>query len=177
MEQDLQYPIGKFQRPAGPLSPEQRRAMIDAVAAAPREFRAAIRGLTDTQLDAPYRPGGWTVRQLAHHVPDSHMNAYVRVKLALTEDRPEVKPYDEKKWAELADTRDTAVETSLALLDALHERWVRLLRSLAPDDFSRTVTHPEWKAPMSVDTLLALYAWHGAHHTAHVTGLRSRMGW
>lgn len=177
MDDNLQYPIGKFRRPQGPLGADERRARIDAIAAAPRAFRDAVRGLSDAQLDTPYRDGGWSVRQLAHHMPDSHMNAYMRTKLALTEDQPTVKPYDEKRWAELADSRDVPVERSLVLLEALHDRWVALLRSLSAADFARTVTHPEWKAPMSVDTLLALYAWHGAHHTAHVTRLRERMGW
>lgn len=177
MDDDLRYPTGRFERPTGPLSAEQRRDAIARIAALPQAFRDAVADLTDEQLDTPYRPGGWTVRQLAHHMPDSHLNAYMRVKLALTENAPTIKPYDEKKWAELADSRDASVESSLTLLEALHARWVALLRALQPPEFARTVTHPEWKAPMSIDTLLALYAWHGAHHLAHVTGLRERNGW
>ena len=173
---DLSYPIGKFQW-SGSASPEDRRRFIAAIAATPAKFRAAVAGLTPKQLDTPYRPGGWTVRQVIHHLPDSHMNAFVRCKLALTEDQPTIKPYDQELWAKLADAADTPVETSLALLDALHKRWVVLLRSLDPEDFSRLMIHPEHAAPLSLDWILALYAWHGAHHTAHITSLRERMGW
>lgn len=151
--------------------------MIDAIARTPSNLRAAVRGLSDDQLDTPYRTGGWTLRQVVHHVPDSHMNAFIRVKLGLTEDVPTIKPYDEAAWAKLADAKDTPVETSLTLLDALHERWLTLLRAMAPADFERTLNHPDWDAPMSLDTVLALYAWHGPHHTAQITGLRTRMGW
>lgn len=151
--------------------------MIDTIARTPDDFRAAASGLSDAQLDTPYRPEGWTVRQLVHHVPDSHMNAYVRFKLALTEDVPTIKPYDEAEWAKLSDVRDTPIETSLTLLSTLHDRWVRLLRAMAPDDFGRKLNHPEWDAPLSLDAMLALYAWHGPHHTAHITSLRQRMGW
>jgi uncharacterized damage-inducible protein DinB len=140
-------------------------------------LRAAVTGLTDAQLDTPYRPGGWTVRQVVHHVPDSHMNAYTRFKLALTEDVPTIKPYDEAKWAELDDSKSKMVEHSLALLEALHARWVFLLERLKPADFDRKLNHPEWDAPMTLDMLLALYAWHGKHHVAHVTELRKRSGW
>ncbi|HUJ39631.1 MAG TPA: putative metal-dependent hydrolase [Candidatus Acidoferrales bacterium] len=173
---DLSYPIGKFQW-SGSATPEDRRRHIAAIAAAPAKFRAAVAGLTPSQLDTPYRPGGWTVRQVIHHLPDSHMNAFIRCKLALTESQPTIKPYDEKLWANLADAADTPVETSLALLDALHARWVVLLRAMEPEDFSRLMIHPEHAAPLSLDWILALYAWHGAHHTAHITALRQRMGW
>jgi uncharacterized damage-inducible protein DinB len=173
---DLSYPIGKFEW-CGACTAADRERYIAAIAATPAKFRAAVAGLTPRQLDTPYRPGGWTVRQVIHHLPDSHMNAFIRCKLALTEDQPTVKPYDQERWAALADAEDTPVETSLALLEALHERWVVLLRSLEPDDFARVVIHPEHSAPMSLDMVLAHYAWHGAHHTAHVTGLRERMGW
>jgi len=171
----LQYPIGKFQRPAS-LSPEERRSAIDAIAVAPANLRSAVRGLNEAQLDTPYRPGGWTVRQVVHHVPDSHSNAYTRFKLALTEDVPTIKPYDEAAWAKLEDTRTTPIETSLAMMDALHDRWVRLLQSLGPADFARTLTHPE-NGIMNLDQLLALYAWHGAHHVAHITNLRQHNNW
>lgn len=172
---DLRYPVGRFQRPES-LDEAERRRAIDAVAAAPTQLRAAVAGLTDVQLDTPYRPDGWTVRQVVHHVPDSHMNAYVRFKLALTEDEPTIKPYDEARWAELADTRETPVESSLALLDRLHDRWVRLLRSMSADDFARRLRHPEMGV-QRLDQVLALYDWHGRHHVGHVTSLRERMGW
>lgn len=173
---DPRYPIGKFER-RDTLTSDERRKAIDMIAAAPQKMRDAIRGLNDKQLDTPYREGGWTVRQVVHHVPDSHLNAYVRTKLALTEDSPTIKPYDEAQWAKLADARDTPVETSLMLLESLHHRWEVLLRSLNGEDFSRTFTHPEQKATLSLDWLLGLYSWHGRHHVAHITSLRERMGW
>jgi uncharacterized damage-inducible protein DinB len=174
-EADLRYPIGRFQKVAS-LTEAEREAAIESIAATPIRLRAAILGLDSEQLDTPYRPGGWSVRQVVHHVPDSHLNAYVRFKLALTEDNPTIKTYDEKLWAELEDGKSTPVEVSLALLEAVHDRWVRLLRSLVPEDFARTLNHPELGA-MRLDSLLALYAWHGRHHVAHVTALRQRMGW
>ena len=140
-------------------------------------MRKAAAGLTPKQLDAPYRPGGWTVRQVLHHVPDSHLNAYIRFKLALTEDTPTIKPYYEARWANLADTRKTAVETSLALLENLHARWVTLLRLMQPKDFARTYFHPDHGKALTLDWALAMYAWHGSHHVAHITSLRKRMGW
>lgn len=173
---DLRYPVGKFARPAL-LSPAERKAAVKAIKQAPAAMRAAVKGLTDAQLDTPYRPGGWTVRQVVHHVPDSHMNAYTRFKLALTEDMPTIKPYDEAKWAELDDSKSKLIEHSLTLLEALHARWVFLLERLKPADFARKLNHPEWDAPMSLDVLLALYAWHGKHHVAHITALRERSGW
>jgi uncharacterized damage-inducible protein DinB len=173
---DLRFPIGRFTRPTA-LTPAERKAAIDAIAKAPGAMRKAVAGLTDAQLDTPYRPDGWTVRQVVHHMPDSHLNAYVRFKLGLTEDTPTVKPYDEAKWAELDDSKSKLVEDSLKLLDALHARWVFLLRRMQPADFARKVNHPEWDAPLSLDALLALYAWHGKHHVAHVTALKKRMGW
>ncbi|HEX6373409.1 MAG TPA: putative metal-dependent hydrolase [Longimicrobium sp.] len=172
---DPRYPVGKFQRNVE-ATPERRREWIDAIAQTPARLRAAVQGLTDEQLDTPYREGGWTVRQLAHHVPDSHMNAYTRFKLGLTEDSPTIKTYDEARWAELDDTRATPVETSLATLELVHERWVNLLRSMTDEQWARTIQHPEWGA-MGLETLLAMYAWHGRHHVAHVTRLRERMGW
>lgn len=150
------------------MTAAERAGAIDAIAAAPAALRAAVAGMTDADLDTPYRPGGWTVRQVVHHLPDSHMNAYVRLKLALTEERPTIRPYDEARWAELPDSRDVPVEVSLALLEALHLRWVALLRALPPASFERTLIHPEWPEPMSLDRLVALYAWHGRHHVAHV---------
>lgn len=135
-----------------------------------------MKGLRDAQLDTPYREGGWTVRQVAHHVPDSHMNAYVRFRLALTEERPTIKTYEEARWAELADAKTAPVEVSLALLEPLHERWVRLLRSLSAGDLARTFTHPE-HGVRTLEWMLFLYAWHGRHHTAHITELRKQKGW
>lgn len=172
---DLRYPIGKFSYP-GAGNTEQREQWIAAIAQAPAQFRAAVEGLTDPQLDTLYRPDGWTVRQVVHHVPDSHINSYVRMKLALTEDSPMIKPYEEDLWARLPDSIATPVETSLRLLEALHERWVILLRSLKPEDFARTFRHPEM-GPMTIDKTVALYAWHGVHHVAHITSLRQRMSW
>ncbi|HEX7242202.1 MAG TPA: putative metal-dependent hydrolase [Longimicrobiaceae bacterium] len=172
---DLRFPVGRFD-PRAPVDPDRLPGWIDDIAATPARLRTAVEGLSPGQLDTPYREGGWTVRQLAHHVPDSHLNAYVRLKLALTEDEPTIKPYEEARWAELEDTRSTPVEVSLALLEALHDRWVRLLRSLGPDDFARTLRHPEMGI-MRVDALVGLYAWHGRHHVAHVTSLRERSGW
>jgi uncharacterized damage-inducible protein DinB len=172
---DLRFPTGRFKRPEA-LTADQRREAIDMIAGTPARLRAAVAGLTEAQLDTPYRPGGWSVRQVVHHLPDSHMNAYVRFKLALTEDTPRVKAYDEARWAMTAEARSAPVEVSLALLEALHERWVRLLRSLSDDDFARALDHPE-NGRMRLDTVLAMYAWHGPHHVAHITGLREREGW
>jgi len=172
---DLHYPIGRFE-PVTSLAPAQRVTCIDQIAAAPDGLRRAVTGLDDRQLDTPYRPGGWTVRQVVHHVPDSHLNAYTRFKLACTEESPAIKTYEEARWAELPEARTAPIDVSLDLLTALHQRWVLFLRLLGPDDFARTVRHPEWGSP-TVDFLLAQYAWHGRHHTAHITALRDRMGW
>jgi uncharacterized damage-inducible protein DinB len=166
---DLKYPVGKFSFQA-PATQHQREAWIAEIAAAPAKFREAVAGLTEQQLDTPYREGGWTVRQVIHHVPDSHMNAYIRFKLALTETDPIIKPYDEAAWAELPDNRDTPIEVSLALLENLHTRWVSLLRALTETDFARQFRHPEMGV-MPLDKSLALYAWHGRHHLAHITTL------
>lgn len=172
---DLRYPIGKFHY-GGKSSDEQRRRFIEEIEQTPGSMRAAVQGLSEEQLDTPYRPEGWTVRQLVHHVPDSHLNAYTRFKLALTEAEPTIKPFDEKLWATLQDSRQTPIETSLRLLESLHQRWTILLRSLRPEDFARSFNHPELGL-VSLDKNLALYAWHGAHHVAHITSLRQRMGW
>ncbi len=174
-EQDLRYPIGRFTPPAD-LAMAERRGLIAEIATAPGALADAIAGLDETQLDTPYRDGGWTVRQVVHHLPDSHVNAYVRFKLALTEAEPTIKPYDEALWADLAEARLGAVDTSLALLDALHRRWVSCLDQLDEQEFSRTLMHPEQGA-ITLDWLLAMYAWHGRHHVAHITSLRARMGW
>lgn len=173
--EDLRFPIGRFQRPAS-LSPEQRRDAIDSIAATPARLRAAVAGLDDAQLDTPYRPDGWTVRQVIHHVPDSHSNALIRFKLALTEDVPTIKPYDEAAWAKLEDARSTPIETSLSLVDGLHDRWVRILNAMTPADFARGLRHPE-NGPMTLDQMLALYEWHGRHHVGHINSLRQRNRW
>lgn len=172
---DLSYPTGKFQRPPR-LDPEGRARAIDIVAATPSRLRQAVRGLSNEQIETPYRPGGWTVRQVVHHVPDSHLNAYCRFKLALTENEPTIKPYEENLWAQLPDVQAVPIETSLTLLDTVHERWVAILRGMKPSDFDRMLVHPE-SGRQSLDQMLALYAWHGPHHIAHVNKLRERMGW
>jgi len=172
---DLSYPIGKFEWGAK-IAPQSRPALIAQLAAAPAGFRDAVRGLDDRQLDTPYRPGGWTVRQVVHHVADSHMNSYIRFRLALIEEEPAIKPYDQAQWAELVDCRTAPVDTSLQLLDSLHSRWVTLLEGFSEGDFARTFRHPEIGV-LRLDTTLAQYAWHGRHHTAHIAGLRERMGW
>ena len=172
---DLRYPIGRFVRQTA-FDDTWRNGAIATISATPAKLRAAVAGLTDAQLDTPYRPGGWTVRQLVHHVADSHMNAYVRTRLALTEDNPPIKPYDEAKWAELADAKSMPIDGSLAIIGALHARWVHLLRSLKAAEFSRTMFHPE-HGELRIDGLLNIYEWHGPHHTAHVTELRRRSGW
>jgi len=172
---DLQYPVGKFEAKPG-TTPEQRRVLIDSIAQAPAQLRAAIANLSTDQLDQPYRPGGWTVRQVVHHVPDSHLNAYIRFKLGLTEAEPTIRPYDENRWAMLEDGRNGDPELSLTLLDALHKRWVVLLRSIRQEDFARTINHPDIGI-LSLDVLLQDYEWHGRHHIAHITSLRERMGW
>ena len=172
---DPRYPIGKFNYD-GPPTPEQREELLNQIEQAPASLRAAVSGLSEPQLDTPYRPEGWTVRQVVHHVPDSHLNAYIRTKLALTEDEPTIKPYAEDRWAQLADTQATPIDVSLTLLDALHDRWLRLLRSLQREDWKRTFHHPEM-GPMSLEKNLVLYAWHGRHHVAHITALRELNGW
>jgi uncharacterized damage-inducible protein DinB len=172
---DPRYPIGRIDFPHEPLTPEKRAELIERIAATPKLLRDAVAGLDDAQLDTPYREGGWTVRQLVHHLPDSHINSYTRFRLALTEDVPTIKPYDEAAWAELPDTR-MPIDVSLDLLDALHRRWVELLRAIDDEQWHRRLAHPEI-GPMTLERLLTIYAWHGPHHVAHVTALRERMGW
>lgn len=166
------FPIGEFKSP-GRLSEAERVAAIAKIEATPATLRAAVDGLSDAQLDSTYREGSWTLRQVVHHLADSHVNSYTRFRLALTEDHPTIKPYDENKWAALEDARAMPVEVSLKLLEALHSRWVALLRSLEPADFDRTIDHPE-NGTMTIDQLLAMYAWHGEHHIAHVKLARER---
>jgi len=173
-EQDLRYPIGRFTPPAASM-PGIRAAQIETLRQLPERLRAAVAGLSDTQLDTPYREGGWTIRQVVHHLADSHANSYIRFKLALTEDWPTVKPYDEAAWARLADSREP-IDGSLVLIEALHGRWVALLGSLGEDDFQKGFNHPQM-GRQNLAASLALYAWHSRHHTAHITGLRQRQGW
>ena len=175
MTTDPRYPIGKAEMERD-LDPEQRRELISRIERAPDRLREAVAGLNAEQLDTPYRPGGWTVRQVVHHVPDSHLNAYLRCKWALTEDEPLIKTYDEARWAELPDTRETPIEVSLALLEAVHTRWLAILRAMTPADFARRFNHPE-SGNQPLDRALALYAWHSRHHVAHITALRQREGW
>jgi len=175
MSSDPRFPIGKFSY-SGSMTTEDKRRFLDDVEQTPARMRAAVEGLSDAQLDTPYREGGWTVRQVVHHVPDSHMNSYVRFKLAVTEETPTIKTYMENLWAELPEAKTAPIEISLSLLDALHKRWNMFLRTMKPEDWKRTFRHPEL-GPMDLEKTLALYAWHGKHHVAHVTALRERMGW
>lgn len=174
-ESDPRYPTGKFTFDPD-IAPGKRRTSIAAIRATPAALREAVRGLSEAQVETPYRDGGWTVRQVVHHVPESHMNAFTRFKLALTEDNPTIKTYEEDGWVRLGDIARTPLETSLALLDALHERWVTLLDVMSDEDFRRPLTHPEMGA-MTLDRMLQLYAWHGPHHVAHITTLRRRHNW
>ncbi|HEX7124139.1 MAG TPA: putative metal-dependent hydrolase [Gemmatimonadaceae bacterium] len=172
---DPRYPIGPFSFDIMP-TPQDRARHIDAIAALPSELRAVLANVTPGDLERTYRPGGWTVRQLVHHLPDSHLNGYVRHKLLLTEDQPTIKPYDEARWAELPDSKDTPITVSLDLLEALHQRWTVLLRSLRPDDFAKCYFHPEVGRAVPLDVSLANYAWHGKHHTAHIRLALGREG-
>ncbi len=173
---DLRYPVGDFTAPTTPFTAADREAAIKTLTEAPARLSLACAGLSDAQLDTPYRPGGWTVRQVVHHVVDSHINAYLRTKFALSDDNPTIRPYPEAIWAEMADGRTAPVSMSLTLLDALHGRWVMLLRSLPAAQFARTLLHPE-RGPMTIDNVLAMYEWHSRHHIAHITALREREGW
>ena len=175
MMDDFRFPVGRFVRPTE-LSGADRRREIEVIAAAPANLRDAVRGLSNAQLDTPYRPDGWTVRQVVHHIPDSHANALIRFKLALTEETPTIKPYNEAAWATLEDARTTPIEVSLSLVDGLHDRWIRILNVMSASDFARTLRHPE-SGVLSLDQMLALYAWHSRHHVAHITALCSRNGW
>ena len=172
---DPRFPIGDFQMPAQ-VTPARRQQAIEEIASTPAKMRAAVKSLSEAQLDTPYRDGGWTVRQVVHHVPDSHLNAYVRLKLALTEEKPTIKPYDQEAWSKLADSKSTPIETSLTLLATVHDRWDRIWRSLKPEHFARVLVHPE-HGERTIDWLLFVYEWHGRHHTAHITELRKRKGW
>jgi uncharacterized damage-inducible protein DinB len=171
---DPRYPIGEFVF-SGSLDAAERAKAIDLISRVPDELRHAVADLSPEQLNTPYREGGWTVRQVVHHLPDSHLNGYMRWKLALTEDRPTIRTYEEARWAELSDSAGP-IEYSLDLLEALHARWVRLLRQLPDEAWSRRLRHPEI-GEVGLDHMLALYAWHGRHHVAHITTLREQRGW
>lgn len=171
---DLRYPIGQFEY-AQPYSLPERAQKIRDIEDCPAKLRAAVSGLNQTQIDTPYRDGGWTVRQTVHHIADSHINSFIRFRFALTEDNFVVKPYNEKLWAELPDVREP-VEVSLQLLEALHHRWIVMLKALTPEQWKRTMNHPEF-GPLTLDKALGLYSWHSRHHVAHITGLRKRMNW
>lgn len=172
---DPRYPVGQYKPPES-IDAGTRMKWIGEVRALPDHLGNAIKGLNDRQLDTPYRPGGWTVRQVVHHLADSHLNSYVRFRLALTEDSPLIKPYDEKSWAELPDAKQAPIDLSLGLIADLHARWVLLLSSLSEAEFARTFKHPEW-GEIRLDWTLGLYAWHCRHHVAHITALRKREGW
>lgn len=172
---DLRYPIGKFDWKAE-VTPDGLQEALREIETAPQKLRNAVEDLTDAQLDTPYRPDGWTVRQVVHHVPDSHLNSYIRFKLALTENNPTIRPYFEDRWAQLEDGRTGNIEISLSLLEALHKRWILFLRSLSPADFQKTLVHPD-SGELRLDKNLCMYAWHGRHHTAQIISLRKRMGW
>ena len=174
MNNDLRYPLGKFERPKS-VTASDREEWIRQIAETPAKLRKAVTGLGERELDTPYRPGGWTVRQVVHHLPDSHMNSYTRFKLAVTEDEPTIKGYDEARWAELADASRAPVETSLTLLASLHERWVTFLRSLTDEQWGRKFRHPDLGV-LRIDENLALYGWHGRHHVAQIEALREREG-
>ena len=172
----LRYPVGKFSFNTN-ADEEGILRWISEIEKLPAQLRNAVEGLNDTQLNTPYRDGGWTIRQVVHHLADSHMNAYIRIKLALTENNPTIKPYEENLWAEMDDAKNLPIEISLAILEPLHARWVYMLKKLSAEDFTKTVFHPESKRKMSVKFLIALYAWHSRHHCAHITELKKRMNW
>lgn len=174
--EQLKYPIGKFKRP-DIITPAHINEWIEDIEIFPGMLRKTVHGMTEAELATPYREGGWTVRQVVHHLPDSHMNAYTRFKLTITEDRPKIKPYLENEWAELEDGRIAPVDFSLNLLDSLHKRWVMLLKSMSASDFKRTFIHPEQGKEFSLDGVVGLYAWHGRHHLAHIQKLKERMKW
>ena len=176
MTTSLRYSIGEF-TPPDQVSEDERKQYVVEIAQLPQEIRQAVDTLSDEQLNTPYRDGGWTVRQVVHHLPDSHMNAYTRFRFALTEDNPTIRPYAEDRWAELSDARQARLEPSLQLLEALHQRWVMLLQSLTDKDFGRTYVHPQQNQTVRLDTALANYTWHGKHHLAHIIRLKERKGW
>ena len=163
----LRYPVGRMPRTPGPIEASALAAHLQIIEEAPARFRSLVTGLSDSQLETPYRPGGWTIRQVIHHVVDSHMNAYIRMKLAATEDKPAIKTYEEARWAELPEAKSAPIEMSLALLEALHRRWLAFLRMLRPSDLRRTFQHPEW-GEVSIAESVTMYSWHCRHHSAHI---------
>lgn len=173
---DLRYPIGKFTN-EGEIGPEQRAKWIEEIAELPALLRAAVSNLSEEQLNTPYREGGWQVRQVVHHIADSHMNSLIRFKLALTEDHPTIRPYEEARWAELSDSTIEPIESSLVLIESLHRKWVTLLQSMDDTQFARTFYHPGSGETVRLDQCLGMYAWHGRHHLAHITTLSARLGW
>ena len=175
MQSDPRYPIGKFDRNIN-VTKEMRSDFMNIIDTLPSQLRMEVENLSEQQLDTPYRFGGWTIRQVVHHIPDSHINSYVRFKLTLTENNPTIKTYEEHLWAELKDSLETPINISLTLLEALHSRWVILLRSLTDEQFKKTFQHPEW-GNITLSKTLALYAWHSKHHLAHITELKKKMGW
>lgn len=175
-DETLRYPIGRFSPPEEVTLPDRNR-YLEEIEHLPDLLRTTVSGLTDSQLDTPYREGGWTVRQVVHHVPDSHLNSYVRFRWALTEEQPTIKAYYEDRWAELPDASSAPIEYSLQLLDATHRRWMLLLRAMSDSDYARSFVHPEMQKTWRLDTTLALYVWHGKHHVAHIQSLKEREGW
>jgi uncharacterized damage-inducible protein DinB len=173
---DERYPIGKFSFTQD-VTDELRKEWIEEIANLPSLLKGAVHRLTDEQLDTPYRDGGWTLRQVVHHMADSHMNAYIRFKLALTEEQPTIKTYNQTKWAGMVDSAEGPIQSSLYVLEGLHDRWSTVLRSLPPTEFSKAFYNPEMKIKLSLDTALALYVWHGKHHVAHITSLCEKMNW
>ncbi|MEP7164767.1 MAG: YfiT family bacillithiol transferase [Ferruginibacter sp.] len=175
MIETLKYPIGKYIEQ--PFSNEQLKEWLLDIGSLPQHIEYAITNLDEAQLDTPYREGGWTVKQVVHHVADSHMNAYIRFKLGLTEEDPAIKPYEEKAWAEMIDSKNIPINVSITLLYALHSRWSEILKNISREEWNRTVFHPEHKKQMTLWFLLGMYAWHSRHHVAHITSLRERMSW
>jgi uncharacterized damage-inducible protein DinB len=175
MQKDPRYPIGNFDQNIT-VKKEMRREFISTIESLPSQLRKEVENLSEQQLDTPYRDGGWTIRQVVHHLPDSHISSYVRFKLALTEDNPKIKTYEEHLWAELQDSFKTPIDISLSLLESLHKRWAILLNSLTDEQFEKTFQHPEW-GDITLSKTLALYAWHSKHHLAHITELKKKMGW
>ncbi len=171
----LKYPIGKYVEQ--PFSPGQLDEWLLDIQLLPKKIEYAITNLDEHQLNTPYREGGWTVKQVVHHVADSHMNAYIRFKLGLSEENPTIKAYDEKAWAEMTDTKNLPINISITLLYALHTRWYEILEHISTGEWDRTLFHPEYKKQMTLWYLLGMYAWHSKHHVAHITSLRERMGW
>lgn len=174
--EQLKFPVGNFVPPKD-TAEAQRKHWIEEIASLPSQLRTAVVGLTEEQLNTPYRPGGWTIRQVVHHLPDSHMNSYMRFRLALTEDNPTIRPYEEQLWAELPDAAHGPIDLSLDLLEMLHKRWVVLLKAMDEGDYQKTFFHPGSKRTFRLATVLALYAWHSRHHLAHITELKKRKGW